>query len=251
MMRAMATVDAAELVTRIVDHAGGADRWEQLAALELRVRVKGLAFRLMGQVDAVADMDQLVQVHEPRVEVSSRSVPGWRGTFDAGSASMLSEDGTVRDHREPAIAYRSLPWPKRPWDDVETLTFCAYASWNYVTFPVMLRRADVRADAIGEHTIGGERLHGLKLTFGPGVPTHSPDQVFWVTEEGRLRRHDYVARMVSPLAKAANRCLSERSAFGVTLPDHRLVTPLLPGRRAAPGPVIVDVEMELTGGRER
>ena len=105
--------------------------------------------------------------------------------------------------------------------------------------------------SIGEHSIGGERLHGLQLTFGNGVPTHSPAQVYWVTPEGRLRRHDYVARMVSPLAKAANRCLSERSALGVTLPDHRLVTPLLPGRRAAPGPVVVDVEMDVVGARER
>ena len=147
----MAALDAAELVARIVDHAGGAERWDALAALELRVRVKGLAFRTMGQVDEVADMDQVVQVREPRVEIASRTVPAWRGAFDAGRASMLSEDGSVRDSRANAVVYRRAPWPKRGWDDVETLAFCAYASWNYVTFPVLVpaprrrRRVDRRA----------------------------------------------------------------------------------------------------------
>ncbi len=57
--------------------------------------------------------------------------------------------------------------------------------------------------------------------------------------------------MVSPLAKAANRCVHEATAFGVTLPDHRVVTPALPLRRAAPRPVLVDITIEVLSATER
>lgn len=247
MMATMTAPSASQLIDRAVEHAGGAERWDALGELRVRVRVKGLAFRLMGQVDELADMEQVVQVHEPRIELSSRSVPGWRGVFDAGRTAMLDEDGVERETRDPAVVPRRAPWPKRPWDDIATLTFCAFASWNYMTFPVILRRPDMRAEAIGEHRVGGERLHGLRLHFPGAVPTHSPTQVYWFSDDGALRRHDYVARMVSPLAKAANRCVSERTAEGITLPDHRLVTPMLPARRAAPGPLLVDVGLEVVG----
>ncbi len=247
----VASLTASDLVDRIVDHAGGAERWDSLGEFQLRVRAEGLAFRLMDQVDAVAEMEQVVQVHEPRAELTSLSAPGWRGRLDAGRASMLDAGGAALVEREPALVPRRAPWPEKGWDDLAALTFCAYACWNYVTFPVLLRRPDMRLESIGERRIAGESLHGLRLRFPDGVPTHSPVQVFWVTAGGALLRHDYTARMVSPFAKAANRCLSETTAFGVTLPDHRLVTPLLPRRRAARAPVLVDVTIEIVEARDR
>ena len=247
----METLAAGELVARIVDHAGGAERWDSLSELRLRLRCSGLAFRTMRKTAEVAEMELVVQVHEPRTELRSVSVPGWRGRFDSGTTTLLAADGSALQSRENAVTRRREPWPASPWDDLAAMTFCSYAAWNYATFPVLLRRPDVRCDALGEHSVDGERLHGLRLQFPASVPTHAPAQTFWVTDEGALRRHDYRAQMVSPLAKAANRCVHESGAFGVTLPDHRIVTPLLPLRRAAPGPVIVDVTIDVLSATER
>lgn len=242
---------AREIVARVVEHAGGAERWDALEALELRVRVGGLAFRMVGQGPAVSDLDAVVSVHEPRLSFASRVVPAWRGEFDAGTVRLRDAGGAVVAERENASFVRRAPWPKRPWDDIDGIAFSGHALWHYTTFPALLRRGDVRVASIGEHTIDGVRAHGLELTCPPGLPAHAPVQQLWIGEDGTMRRYDYLARMIAPWAKAANRCLADTTAFGVTIPRQRRVTPLLPGRRAAPGPLLVSIEVELTGVRER
>lgn len=242
-------VNAQHLLDAVVEHAGGTQRWDAVAALELRVRVGGLAFRMAGQADAVADFDAVVSVHEPRVRFASRSQPSWRGTFDAGAVRLEDADGAVIAERRDAVFVRRLPWPQR-WDAIDGMAFSGYALWHYTTFPALLRRSDVTVTALGERRIDGERLSGLELRCPPSVPAHSPVQRLWFATDGRARRLDYRARMIAPWALAANRCLSDGTASGVTIPTVRRVTPLVAGR-AARGPLLVSIEIELTGVTER
>ena len=102
-------------------------------------------------------------------------------------------------------------------------------------------------EALGERDVDGERLHGLAVHYPPTVPAHSREQQWWFTADGALRRNDYRADMVSPLAHAANRVHHETTEFGITLPDERRVTPQLPGRRSAPFPLLVSIAFELEG----
>ncbi len=239
---------ADELLERVVAHAGGAERWASLQTLVVRTRASGLAFRTAGQQEPVADLEMRISVHEPRNELVSASKPGWRGVFEAGEARLTDADGRPTAARPGALTVRRLPWPGR-WDDLDVVTFCGYAGWHYMTFPVRLRSPGVEVEALGERAVDGERLHGLRVRFPPATPAHSPEQVFWFTREGALRRNDYLARMVSPFAHAANRVLHERTVDGLTLPDRRRVTPQLPARRSAPGPVLVALELELLAAR--
>ena len=244
-------MDAADLVARVTSHAGGAERWDALDALELRVRVGGLAFRTVGQAAPVRDFDAVVSVHEPRVQFSSRVVADWRGEFDGGTVRLQDADGAVTEERRDAVFVRHAPWPKPRWDAIDAMAFSGYALWHYTTFPALLRRDDVTVSALGERTIAGEPLQGLRLHCPPQVPAHSPDQSLWVGPGGTMRRLDYRARMIAPWANAANRCLRDTSAFGITIPSVRRVTPLLPGSRVAPAPLLVAIDVELTGVRER
>ena len=244
-------MDAAGILAQVAAHAGGAARWDALDALELRVKVGGLAFRMFGQGDAVSDFDAVVSVHEPRVSFASRVVPAWRGEFDAGTVRLHDVGGAVAAERRDAVFVRRAPWPKPRWDAIDALAFSGHALWHYTTFPALLRRADVRVASAGPRTIAGEELHGLRLHCPPQVPAHAPDSTLWVRADGTMRRFDYHARMIAPWALAANRCLSDTTAFGLTIPGVRRVTPLGPGRRALPGPLLVAIDLELTGVRER
>ncbi len=243
--------DARAIVDRAVDHAGGAARWDAIDALEVHIRVGGLALRSAGVLDRAGDDDLVVAVHEPRVELRSRDIPGWRGVFDAGEATLLGEDGAPTASRLPAVRAQRAPWPRTGWDDLDAIAFCGYASWNYLTFPVLLRRPDARFEALGRHRIAGEDLDGLRVRFPASVPTHGPADILWFTPDGALRRHDYRARMIAPWALAANVVLEETTAFGVTVPSRRRVTPRLPLRHVAPAPLLVSIDLELTGVRER
>lgn len=240
-----------DVLARVGEHAGGAARWDALDALELRVRVGGLAFRMVGQAEPVSDFDAVVSVHEPRLSFASRAVPVWRGEFDAGTVRLRDAGGTVVEERPNAAFVRRAPWPKPRWDAVDAMAFSGHALWHYTTFPVLLRRADVTVTGLGERSIGGVPAHGLELRCPTGVPAHAPLQQLWIGEDGTMLRYDYTARMIAPWAKAANRCLADTTAFGVTIPRSRRVTPLLPGRRSAPGPLLVSIDLELTGVRER
>lgn len=240
-----------DLVDRVSDHAGGAARWDALDALEVRVRVGGLAFRMVGQDRPVTDFDAVVHVHEPRITFASRAVPAWRGEFDAGTVRLHDAMGAVIEERANASFVRRAPWPKPRWDAIDAMAFSGHALWHYTTFPALLRRADVTVTGLGERTIDGAPAHGLELRCPPGIPAHAPVQQLWVSADGTMRRYDYLARMIAPWARAANRCVAETSAFGVTIPSARRVTPLLPGLRAAPGPLLVSIDVELTGVRER
>ena len=242
---------AAEVLDRLSEHAGGADRWEALDALEVRVRVGGLAFRMVGQAGPVRDFDAVVAVHEPRITFTSRVDPAWRGVFDAGTVRLEDADGVVTAERANASFVRRAPWPKPRWDAIDAMAFSGHALWHYTTFPALLRRPDVTVTSLGERAIDGVPAHGLELRCPRGLPAHAPVQQLWIGADGTMRRYDYTARMIAPWAKAANRCLADTTAFGVTIPSVRRVTPLLPGRRSAPGPLLVAIDLELTGVRER
>ena len=244
-------MSAAEAVAAIAEHAGGAGRWDAIEALEVRLQISGLAFRMVGQAAGPRDMDAVVHVHEPRASFRSRVVPEFRGEFDAGAVRLLDADGAVAEERPDAVFVRRAPLPKPRWDMIDAIAFSGYALWHYVAFPAILRRPDVQVDDLGERTIDGERLRGIALHCPPHVPAHSPQQELWIRPDGTMRRLDYTARMIAPWARAGNRCLRDTTAFGLTLPDRRRVTPLLPGLRAAPGPLLVGIELELTGVRER
>lgn len=236
-----------ELLERLVVHAGGADRWTSVEALDLRVRVGGLAFRMVGQSQPVADFDARVHVHRQHVYLRSRTDPAWRGTYDAGTVRLQDAEGRTVQERRDAVFTRQVPWPKRPWDAIDALAFSGHALWGYTAFPAYLRRADVTVTAVGRHTVDGARLHGVRVHLPPHLPAHAPAQTMWLDDDGAMRRVDYRARMIAPWAKAANRCLDETTLAGVTIPSVRRVTPLLPGRRAAPGPLLVSIEIELLG----
>jgi hypothetical protein len=246
----MSTPDLAAVLEGAVEHAGGAARWDALEALELRVRVGGLAFRMVGQDAPARDFDALVAVHEPRVRFRSRTVPAWRGEFDGGTVRLHDADGIVVAERAGAVRVRHRPWPRR-WDAIDAMAFSGFALWHYTTFPALLRRGDVALTGLGARRIDGEDLHGLELRCPPSVPAHSPAQQLWFAGDGTMRRLDYTARMIAPWARAANRCLAETTAAGITIPSVRRVTPLLPGLRAAPAPLLVSIDVELTGARER
>jgi hypothetical protein len=184
------------------------------------------------------------------VRFASRTVPAWRGTFDAGAVRLEDEAGASIDERREAVYVRRLPWPRR-WDAIDAMAFSGFALWHYATFPALLNRSDVTVTGLGERRIDGEPLSGLLLHCPPQLPAHSPKQRLWFADDGTMRRLDYRARMIAPWAVTANRCLAETTACGVTIPCSRRVTPLVSGGRAASGPVLVTIDMELTGAQER
>lgn len=115
--------------------------------------------------------------------------------------------------------------------------------WCYLATPYVLTHKDVRVEEGAPWQEGGETWRRLEVDFSPAIDTHSPHQVYYFDDAGRLRRHDYVALVVGRWARAAHYCADEVDVGGITIAARRWVLPIGPGNRALPFPTLVSLQL--------
>lgn len=170
---------------------GGDEAFAAVEAIDLRLRVGGLALAMKLRGRALADRRVTVALHEPAVTFDGLGI--WHG-IDPRPAGM--------------------PW-RLPWTDADVLHFAGYALWNYLAAPFIWRRCAVR-----------ELPHRrLELTFPGDLPTHSPHQTAHLDDQARIARLDYTALVFGPWARAQNACLRYQCCGGLLIPTRRRVTP--------------------------
>ncbi len=127
---------------------------------------------------------------------------GARGVFSSGRVRLLDARGQVREeathHRDSFRGWRKY----RRWTPLDALYFFGYALTHYHTLPFTL--VDAVPLRLRTGRVGGLRLRGVEVRIPPLVHTHSSIQTFYFTEDGLLRRHDYVAEVVGTWARGAH-----------------------------------------------
>lgn len=148
-----------------------------------------------------------------------------QGTFEGNAVRINSQDGQL-------IAERTSPWHffkklrrKIFWDNLDVLYFGGYALWNYLNFPFLLLRPDIVVKEIEPWIEGREKLRRLHVVFPEGFPTHSTEQVFYLTSDGLLVRHDYTAEVFGQWAKAVHYSMDHKEFGGFIFPTKRRVFP--------------------------
>ena len=148
--------------------------------------------------------------------------------MDAAGESGVLRGGDVIS-REPARAERSaagrnarafFPYGRRIfwWDSLDQTYFAGYALWNYLVFPALLLREDIRWQEPGPNR--------LMAAFPGSIPTHSPVQEFlFDPTSGLLQQHNYTAEVMGGWARAANVIVEHGAWNGIPYPSHRRVTP--------------------------
>jgi hypothetical protein len=198
------------------------------------VSASGWAFRLKWQHP---DKDIFVRaaIGKPFVTYTPATRDGLTAVLEGHSIRLQDAAGkTVASREDPR---RFFPYGRRAfwWDALDRSYFSAYALWNYMTFPSLLLRDDIKFTELP-----GDRLEAI---FPPTLPTHSPRQVFHIGGDGLLVRHDYTAEVFGKWAWAANRVLANSSWEGMPYPSHRRVTPIGPGDKPLPHPILVDIHV--------
>lgn len=224
---------ASALVQKVLAAYDG-PRWRAAKTLEARVSAAGWAFRLKWQHP---DKDVFVRatVGHPFVTYTPATRNGLTAVLDGHSIRLQDDAGrTVASREDPR---RFFPYGRRAfwWDALDRSYFSSYALWNYLTFPSLLLRDDIRFAELP-----GNRLEAI---FPATLPTHSARQVFHIGEDGLLQRHDYTAEVFGKWAWAANRVLANSSWEGMPYPSHRRVTPIGPGDKPLPHPILVDIHV--------
>ena len=159
---------------------------------------------------------------------------GNSGVLKGGDVSLENPSGSVIAHRRNARSFfpygRRLFW----WDSLDQAYFAGYALWNYLLFPALLLREDIRWEETGPNR--------LLARFPENIPTHSPAQEFlFDPDSGLLSQHNYTAEVMGGWAKAANVVVGHGAWNGIPYPSHRRVTPRKKDGSPSGGPVLIDL----------
>lgn len=243
--------DGHDLLARAIEAHGGAARWDELAALDLRYTAGGPAFAMKLRGLRRRAFDAHVSTAEPRVTLRSFPRAGRRGLLD-GQAVRIEDDeaGEIAARERPAEAFRS---PRRliRWDDLDDLYFSAYAIWGYATAPFHLRRDGIELAELEPWHEGGASWRRLRVRYPPDMPVHCREHVFHYDAHGLLRRHDYTAEAFGRWAKAAHYSYDHRSFGGIVFPTRRRVHPRRADGRPLRAVTIITIELESVEALER
>jgi hypothetical protein len=196
--------DARALLEAAVHRHGGWEAWRALRVVVVRpkrltglvpwLKGNGKTFRLPPRAE--------IFPHDGRAVFFDYPVPAATGTFAGGALTLVDPGGAVVASTENArLAFRGFGKLSR-WSAAGALYFFGYALTHYHTLPFTLGRGR----PLGIHRVRheGRRLTGVEVELPPELHTHSRRQTFYFEEDGLLRRHDYVADIVGPVARGAH-----------------------------------------------
>ena len=109
------------------------------------------------------------------------------------------------------------------WDHLDLLYFGASSFWTYMATPYILGDTGFDVSAADDWIERGEVWRRLAVTFPDTVQTHSRQQVFYVGENGLIRRHDYTAEEFGAWATSAHYWSDHHAFDGIIVPRKRRV----------------------------
>jgi hypothetical protein len=185
-----------------------------------------------------------IEPHAGRAVFVDYPAPGATGTFARGALTLTDPRGdslsSTENGRAPFRGLRKL----RRWSAAGALYFFGYALTHYHALPFTLGRG--RPLGIHRVRFEGRGLTGIEVELPAELHTHSRRQTFYFEEDGLLRRHDYVADIVGPVARGAHFWRDFVTVGGLEMATVRHVVARL-GRRATPF-VALHAELALSLG---
>lgn len=167
--------------------------------------------------------------------------------FDRGDMRLVdpATGRVVSESPHHRRTFRGLrKW--RRWDAVDAHYFFGYAFASYTAVPFIL--PGLRFLGAVSLTSRGERLDGLLVEYPPGAEVHSRRQGYFFDGGGLLRRNDYVAEVVGPIAVGAHFWDDFTTVEGLPLPARRTVF-FRAGRTVVPFPAVLSATFERFGVR--
>ena len=226
-------------LNRIFDAHGGLDYWRSLSSIDLEMSARGFLFRAK-HVAPQRHVRLTISTRTPEVTLHDYPAAGLRAVLSGNQrVEILGDDGTVLQTRTTPRAEFTRPRRLLYWDELDFAYFCGYAMWNYTNLPFLLAEPGFTL----ESAPAAAGMTRLRVTFPPGLPTHSPTQEFLFDDSGRLSRHDYTAEVVGSWARAAHLCQDYRRFGGLWLPTRRRVYPAGPFNRPLPAPTLVAIDI--------
>jgi hypothetical protein len=212
------------LLAEVIEAHGGIERWKQIDALRLSVRVGGKILALKFTSPLIRSLECTISTQRVYIAVRPFPHPGSTGILDGNTLRIESDEGTaMKERRVLRLPEGRVPW--RPvWDDLDVLYFLGYALWNYANTPFIFLWPGFESREAGSwQEKEGEIWRKLCVTYPAGFPTHSRQQAFYFDSRRLLRRLDYTAEVFGSSARGAHYCEEHKELEGLIFPTHRTV----------------------------
>jgi hypothetical protein len=226
----------------VLEAHGGRERWRRVDEIRLAARCGGLALAARWQKNAFRQYRARVFTSTPRVCFAP--FKGQRGWFSPEKVWIETMEGELIRSRTAPRAY--FPGGRRAlaWDALDILYFGGYAIWNYLCTPFVFDHPGMCLHRGPDWQEAGETWQRLVVHFPDLLPTHCPEQVFYIDARGRIRRHDYTAEVIGGYARAAHYCHRHRRCGGLLFPTRRRVVPRRRDNRAAGFPTLIWIDID-------
>lgn len=223
------------LIENILTAYGGEARWRNATAVEAVVSSGGLVF-LMKQRRPLHRIEVFAEIANPYVRFGPINKKGSHACLQGQKVQLEDAGGKILETREDPRKY--FPGGRRllRWDDLDQAYFAGYALWNYLMFPALLMRSDIRWTELSANVLEGR--------FPLHIPTHCETQQFrFHPTTHLLLRHDYTAEVFGNWAKAANQVLEHSAWDRIPYPSKRRVTPRSSKGQPRKWPLLVWIEV--------
>ena len=231
------------LLAEVIEAHGGRQSWQASPELVVQVNAGGFAVAAKSQRSGLRNLEARITTDRQRVVFSPYPRLGHRGVFESGAVRIEAADGSViherSQPRDDLGSPRRLLW----WDHLDLLYFGAASLWTYMATPFIFTETGFDVAACGQWAEHGQVWRRLAVTFPPGVHTHSRQQVYYVGDDGLIRRHDYTAEEFGTWAKSAHYWFDHVAFDGLIVPRKRRVLLRRSGERSLSHPLLVWIDV--------
>jgi hypothetical protein len=181
-----------DLLAKAIEAHGGLDRWRAIQGISARVSITGDLWDAKKQAGVLDGSKVLIEPHLPRV-----TYEGLSGTRRAGvwePHRVYIRDGLFQDveafYANPRAEFSGHD-RATPWDERHLIHFAGYAMWTYVSTPFILAQRGYLSREVEPWKENGETWRRLEVDFPDPQVSHGRTQIFYFSDDGLLRRHDY------------------------------------------------------------
>ena len=217
--------DAKELVKLVLDAHGGIERWNHFTTIKAHVSLGGITWAVKGHEGALADTYFTGNIHDINDSWSPIFESNLRSSFDGKNIQLIDKSESIVDELLNARTTFEGHDIMTPWTRTQLAYFSSYATWNYLTTPFIFTLPGFHFLEMDNWNDNGEVWRRLEVIFPDDIPTHSKRQVFYFSEEGLLKRHDYWPEVLGN--NSATHIYSDYQEFqGIKIPTTHRVYPL-------------------------
>jgi len=217
--------DAKELLDLVLSAHGGMIKWNQFNTVKAHLSMGGITWGVKGHEGVMNDLYFTGNMQTLKDSWAHIFEPGLRSTFNGRDVALINESGDVTEELKDARRSFDGHNIMTPWSRLQLVYFCSYATWNYLTTPFLFALPGFHLLEMDPWIENGATWRRLQVIFPDNIATHSKRQVFYFSEDGLLKRHDYWPEVLGNNS-ASHYYFDYKEVQGIKVPTKHRIYPL-------------------------